>query len=112
MSRVVSRTPCPVPCPVSRVPYSASSNPRPVPCIPCTVSRILPHVPYVAGKQRLEAGINREVRESEEAHAVMFEGLQATLAAAATAVEVQAEASITARFEPGLDQHVRETVQG
>ena len=58
--------------------------------------------------RRLEAGINREVRESEEAHAVMFEGLQATLAAAASAVQVQAEASITARFEPGLDQHVRE----
>eukprot|EP00904_Undaria_pinnatifida_P012905 jgi/Undpi1/8745/HiC_scaffold_25.g11207.m1 len=57
--------------------------------------------------RRLEAGINQEIRDSEESHAVMFEGLENTLEAATKAIEVQAEADITVSFEPGLDEHIK-----
>lgn len=36
----------------------------------------------------------------------MFAGLQEKLKAAVAGVEAEAEASITARFEPGLSEHV------
>lgn len=57
---------------------------------------------------RLEAGIVREIEECEETHAEMFAGLQEKLKAASAFVEAEAEASITARFEPGLLEHVSE----
>ncbi|CAM9600903.1 unnamed protein product [Pylaiella littoralis] len=54
----------------------------------------------------LEAGIVREIEECEETHAEMFAGLEEKLKAASAFVEAEAEASITARFEPGLLEHV------
>lgn len=54
----------------------------------------------------LEAGIVREIEERKETHTVMFAGLQEKLKTAVAAVEAEAGASITDRFEPGLSEHV------
>lgn len=59
---------------------------------------------------RLEAGIVREIEERKETHTVMFAGLQEKLKVAVATVEAEAEASITARFEPGLSEHVSRCV--
>lgn len=55
---------------------------------------------------RLEAGIVQEIKERKDTHTMMFAGLQEKLKAAVATVEAEAEASITARFEPGLSDHV------
>lgn len=77
----------------------------------CRCCSALPFVPRQPPSpqspcHRLEVGIEREVQEREETHAVMFTGLQEKLKAAAAAVEADAETSITDRFEPGLAEHV------
>ncbi|CAM9595931.1 unnamed protein product [Scytosiphon promiscuus] len=50
----------------------------------------------------LEAGIIQEIQEREATHSVMFAGLQEKLKASVATIEGEAEASITARFEPAL----------
>eukprot|EP00903_Cladosiphon_okamuranus_P009978 g9464.t1 len=60
----------------------------------------------------LEAGIVREIEERKETHTIMFAGLQEKLKAAVATVEAEAEASITARFEPGLSEHVERVETG
>lgn len=58
--------------------------------------------------RRLEAGIIQEIQEREATHSVMFTGLQEKLKASVATIEAEAEASITARFEPALLENVRE----
>lgn len=57
--------------------------------------------------RRLEAGIIQEIQEREETHSIMFTGLQEKLKASVATIEGEAEAAITARFEPGLNENVR-----
>ncbi|CAM9095679.1 unnamed protein product [Ascophyllum nodosum] len=60
----------------------------------------------------LEAAIFQESKDCEKSHAAMFAGLEEKLKGAVEAIEVKVEASITARFEPGLHEHVDRVESG
>lgn len=50
----------------------------------------------------------QEIRDSEESHSAMFASLQERLKDAVATIEGEAESAITTRFEPVLEEHVRD----